>query len=344
MFRATKGVSWIMEKLFIVTGASGHLGNTIIKKLLERGERVRALVLPNEQSPALEGLELEIFEGDICRADSLEPLFTVSEPSEIIVIHTAGIVSIASKFQQKVYDVNVKGTANVVQMCLKHTVRRLVYVSSVHAIPEKSGGEVITEVKDFSADSVVGLYAQTKAQATQLVLDSVKEGLDAVVVHPSGIIGPQDYGRGHTTQLILDYLEGRLVAGVEGGYDFVDVRDVADGIIAAVDKGRCGECYILSGQYLTVRELLTHLYMITGKRKIKSILPLWFARMTAPLSEIYYRLLRQPPLYTPYSLYTLCSNSRFSYEKAARELGYTPRNISETLKDTICWLMKEKFR
>lgn len=328
-----------MNRVFIVTGANGHLGNTIIKKLLEKGETVRGLVLPMDEPRALQELDIQLFTGDICDLGSLEPLFAVSEPSETMVIHTAGIVSIASKHEQRVHDVNVGGTANVVKMCLKHRVKRLVYVSSVHAIPEEEAGQVITEVGHFDK-GVIGLYARTKAEASQLVLDSVKEGLDAVIVHPSGIIGPGDYVGGHTTQLIMDYLEGRLTACVEGGYDFVDVRDVADGILAAVDRGRCGEAYILSGRYVTVKELLGLLAQISGRRKITTVLPMFFAKLTAPLSELYYQILRQPPLYTRYSLYTLGSNSNFSHDKASKELGYAPRDMVETLKDTIKWLVQ----
>ena len=115
-------------------------------------------------------------------------------------------------------------------MCLKYHVKRLVYVSSVHAIPERPKDEVISEINQFDPRDVVGLYAMTKSKATQIVLGGVLLGLDAVVVHPSGIIGPNDYGHGYCTQLVMDYLDGRLTAGVNGGYDFVDVRDVADGV------------------------------------------------------------------------------------------------------------------
>ena len=112
-------------------------------------------------------------------------------------------------------------------MCFKNKVSKLIYVSSVHAIPEKEDGGIITETYDFDPGKVVGLYAQTKAKATRAVLAASKKGLNAYVVHPSGIIGPGDYGNGHSTQLIIDYIKGRLVAYVNGGYDFVDVRDVA---------------------------------------------------------------------------------------------------------------------
>ena len=330
-----------MKRLYLVTGAYGHLGHTICNQLLDRGEEVRGLALPSDSIPAPVRRGLEIYKGDVCDPASLETFFHVEDPCEVVVIHTAGIVSIASKFNQKVFDVNVIGTKNIVDMCQKTGVKRLVHVSSVHAIPEKAKGETVTEVSRFDYRKVEGLYAQTKAKATQIVLNAAAKGLDTVVVHPSGILGPGDYGHGHLTQLVSDYLNGRLTACVKGGYDFVDVRDVAAGILAAVDKGRTGECYILSNRFYSVLELLNTLHEVTGRKKIKTVLPLWFAKGTAPLAETYYKLLKQPPLYTRYSLYTLTSNGHFSHEKAERELGYTTRDMQETLRDTAAFLISQ---
>lgn len=331
-----------MDELYIVTGGYGHLGNTVIKELLKRGKDVRALVLPSDNPIPLEGLNVRTVKGNVCDITSLEPLFATDKPRDVIVIHTAGIVTIASKFQQIVYDVNVTGTKNIIAQCLKHKVKKLVHVSSVHAIPEIADRAVIKEIEKFHQDDVTGLYAKTKAEATQAVLDSVKDGLDAVVVNPSGIIGPNDYGHGHITQLIMDYLDGRLTSGIDGGYDFVDVRDVADGIIAATQKGRSGECYILSGGFHSIRELLSILHDVSGKHRIRSFLPIWFVKLTAPMAEFYYKLLKQPPLFTKYSLYTLASNSNFSNEKAVSELGFTTIEFSKTLKDTVDWLYQNK--
>ena len=176
---------------------------------------------------------------------------------------------------------------------------------------------------------------------TAYALAARARGLDVRVVHPSGICGPYDYGHGHLTQLVQDFCTGRLAAGVDGGYDFVDVRDVAAGILACCERGRPGECYILSGRYCTVRDVLAMLHRITGRRRVRVMLPLWLARAAAPLSEQYYRLLRQPPLYTAYSLYTLSSGARFSHAKAARELGYTTRPFGTTLADTVAWLRRQ---
>ncbi len=330
-----------MKRLYLVTGAYGHLGHTIVEQLLARGEEVRGLALPCDSIPAPVRRGLEIYQGDVCDPHSLEDFFRVDEDCDIVVIHTAGIVSIASKFNQKVFDVNVIGTKNIVDMCRKTGVKRLIHVSSVHAIPEKAKGEIITEVSRFDYRKVKGLYAQTKAKATQIVLNAAARGLDAVVVHPSGILGPGDYGHGHLTQLVSDYLNGRLSACVKGGYDFVDVRDVAAGILAAVDKGRKGECYILSNRFYPVQELLDTLHEVTGRKKIKTVLPLWFAKGTAPLAEMYYKILKQPPLFTRYSLYTLTGNGYFSHEKADRELGYTTRDMRETLRDTATFLISQ---
>lgn len=332
-----------MKRVYIITGIGGHLGNTIARKLLAQGEIVRGFARPNEDVTMLYGDAVSIVRGDVRSAESLEPLFYgLGENDRIVVIHCAGIVSVASHYDQNVFDVNVTGTKNILDACKKHHVDKLVYISSVHAIPELPDGSIMHEIPLFQPDSVIGLYAKTKAQATQMVLDSASDGLDATVIQPSGIIGPNDYGNGHLTQMIIDYLNGNLTACIEGGYDFVDVRDVADGVIAATERGRKGECYILSNRYVAVPDLLNTLSRVTGGRKIRTILPMWFAKAAAPLAELYYKIRRASPLFTRYSLYTLTSNARFTAEKARRELGFRARDISVTLADTVNFLKRER--
>jgi len=331
------GLIMVSDPVYIVTGAAGHLGGAVTKALSDRGKTVCALCLPGEKHLP-PGEHVKIFSGDVCDTGSIEEIFRSCADKSVTVIHCAGIVSIASKFDQKVYDVNVTGTKNIVSLCEKYKIKKLIYISSVHAIPELPDTGTITEVAGFSPDDVVGSYAKTKAEASQYVLDYAKRGNDASIIHPAGIVGPGDFGGGHTTQLIIDFYKGGLISGIDGGYDFVDVRDVADGIASCCENGRSGECYILSGQYLKVYELLDMLHEITGKKKVKSVLPLWFARLTAPLSEAYYKILRQPPLFTAYSIYTLNTNANFSSEKAVKELGYTTRPMEQTLADTVKWL------
>lgn len=328
-----------MKRIFIITGANGFLGNNIVRKLVEdKDNEVRAFVLPNDKINSLDGLNCKIYQGDVTKRESLNDIFEFEENREVYVIHCAAIVYIKSKYNPKVHEVNVNGTKNVVEKVLEKNAK-LVYVSSVHAITEKKNNEVITEIKDFDLNQVEGQYAKTKAEAAKYVLEMVeKKGLNACIVHPSGIIGPNDFGNSHLTQLIIDFANGKLKACVKGGYDFVDVRDVADGIINACFKEKKGECYILSNRYVEIKELLDTVSEVKNDKKINSILPMWLAKLTAPLSELYYSILKQPPLYTKYSLYTLTSNSNFSNEKAKRELGYKNRELRETVEDTVIWL------
>lgn len=333
------------NRCYIITGIFGHLGNTIARILLKSGEKVVGLALPNETAVSFldeNGEEYDVFiiRGNVCDKKSLLPLFEVANGYETVVIHTAGIVTISSHFNQLVHDVNVTGTKNMLELSAENNVARFIHVSSVHAIPAIEQDAPLQEILTFDPDKVEGLYAKTKAEATGLVLDFAKKGLSASVVHPSGIIGPYDFGRGHITQLVIDYLKGRLTACVEGGYDFVDVRDVANGILACVDKGESESCYILSNRLITVKDLLDGLHLVSGRKEIKTVLPMWFAKLTAPLSEIYYKIRKQPPLYTSYSLYTLCANANFSHQKATATLGYSPRCLEETLRDTVSFLRK----
>ena len=323
-----------MEKIYLVTGACGHLGSTVLRVLLEEGYSAYGLYIPSEKH-FIDGVEY--IEGDVTDVDSLIPFFEKGKGKEAIVIHCAGIVSVKSGFDQMLYDVNVTGTKNIADLCYLYGVKKLVYVSTVHALPELKKGEVILEIKAFDPDKVKGAYAKTKATATKYVLDKVSEGLDATIVHPSGIIGPYDYGKGHLSALIIDYCNHKLMAAVKGGYDFVDVRDVAKGIISASKDGRKGECYILSNRYYEVKEIISLLAECYGKSYVKCYLPLKFVKCIAPLSEAYYKILKKPPLFTPYSIYTLGSNAIFSHEKADKELSYRVRDMRETLDDSIKW-------
>lgn len=327
-----------MKKIYLVTGAAGHLGNNIIRLLVSRNEQIRALVLPQETNLSMIDPSVQIYRGDICDKESMVPFFS-HQPDELLyVFHCAGIVTIASHYDQKVWDINVTGTQNIIEMCRQYQVEKLIYVSSVHALPELPDHQVITEVTSFDPQRVKGLYAQTKAAASQLVMEAANNGLNASLIHPSGIVGPNDYGHGHITQLIVNYARNKMPVGTSGGYDFVDVRDVAAGALACCDKGQSGQGYLLTNHYCSVADLFKNLYEITHLKNVTTMLPKWVAQVGAPFCQLYYKLASQTPLFTSYSIYTLNSNSNFSHEKANRELGYTTRNFKETLKDTLASL------
>lgn len=326
------------KTLYIVTGAAGHLAGAVLRVLFGTDCLIRGLLLPGEPGPA--GDNVTYMTGDVTKPETLDPLFENTDGAKVVVIHCAGIVSIQKKVSPAVYRVNVTGTRNVIAKCQQYGVHRLVYVSSVHALPEIKGS-VIREVDRFSPDTVDGAYAKTKAEATQAVLDAAKSGLNAVIVHPSGIVGPFDrYMSNHMVKMMSLYLRHCLPAGVQGGYDFVDVRDVAKGVLLAAEKGRQGECYILSNRYVSMKEILEEMRLFTGRKRRIPLMPYFAARLFAPVWEWFARMTHRRTIYTAYSIQTLSSQAVFCHDKAAAELGYHTRSFRDTVGDTLTYLQE----
>ena len=229
-----------------------------------------------------------------------------------------------------------------VESSLEHNVGKMVYVSSVHAIPEKSKDCIITEDCEFSPGLVDGDYAKSKATATELVFDAAERGLNASIVFPSGIIGPGDMQGGSFTSMAKSFLRGKLPFAVRGGYDFVDVRDVAKGILDCSENGEPGKGYILSGHYVTIRKML-QLVGKTAKRKYRPIcLPLGLAKLAAPYYEHRSLKKRKPLFFTPYSVAVLASNGQFSHAAASECFAYHPRPVKDTLRDMTVWLLEQR--
>ncbi len=327
------------ERVYLVTGAAGFLGGTVCRQLVERKERVRAFVLPNDPAMKFVPQEAEVVEGDLTDMESLGHLFDHTEGNEVIVLHIASIVTVNPDYSRKVMDVNVTGTKNIIDLCHRHHVSKLVYCSSTGAIPELPKGKVITEVDQFDDMSVQGCYSQSKAMATQAVLDAVKyQGLNACVVHPSGIMGPEDFAVGETTGTLIKIINGEMPAGIDGSFNLCDVRDLAAGLIAAADKGRSGECYILANEEVTFRDFAHMVCEESGCRKIGTFLPIWLANIMGSMMEAKGKRTGTKPLMTRFSVYNLARNNTYSSEKAKKELGYTVRSYKETIHDEIVWL------
>mgnify|MGYP002680419351 FL=1 len=332
-----------MYKTYLVTGATGFLGRTVVSELLSRGAAVRALILPGDPLAAALPENVERVEGDLCSAPSLMPFFAGAD-ADTCVIHTAGIVTVASRPDASLYRVNVDGTRTILRECTAHSIGKLVYVSSVHALPEKPKGITIAETDAVSSEFVSGDYAKSKAEATALVFAAARAGLNASIVFPSGIIGPGDLAGGSMTAMFRSFLAGRLPLAVRGGYDFVDVRDVARGIADCAENGQRGCGYILSGHYTTIRNMLETLKTAAGVRRTVTYLPLGFARGAAAVFERFARLGKKKLFFTPYSVNVLGSNALFSHGAASRTFGYEPRPLLTTLRDTARWLRGTKPR
>ena len=326
---------------YLVTGATGFLGRAVAEELVRRKAQVHALVLHDDPCIHLLPKEVHTVIGDVCDKGSLSDFFADAD-SRTCVIHCAGIVSVASRPGPRLYQVNVGGTWRVLRQCMAHDVGKMVYVSSVHAIPEKPKGCIITEDCEFSPGLVDGDYAKSKAAATELVFDAAERGLNASIVLPSGIIGPGDLQGGSFTSMARSFLAGKLPLAVRGGYDFVDVRDVANGILACSESGEPGKGYILSGCYVTIRRML-QLVGKAAKLKYRPIcLPLGLARLAAPYYERRSLRERKPLFFTPYSVSVLASNGQFSHAAASERFAYQPRPMEETLGDMTAWLLEQR--
>lgn len=338
---------YVMKKtVYLVTGAAGFLGSHVCDELLERGEQVRALVLPGDKSAIHIPSAVEIVEGNLCDVDSLEAFFSIPEGDESIVIHCASMVTTNVEFSQKLMDVNVGGTKNVIDRCLEHSeCRKMVYVSSTGAIPEQPKGTAIRETDHFTPvdeKTQVGCYSQSKALATQEVLDACRtKNLRACVVHPSGILGPRDYAIGETTGTVIKIMNGEMPVGMGGSFNLCDVRDLAHGCVAAADKGKVGECYILANKEVTLKEVCGMLHDASGCKTPLFYVPLSLAYRLAAQMERKAAKTGKKPLMTNFAVYNLDRNNTFDYSKAERELGYRTRPYAETMGDMARWLVEE---
>ena len=330
-----------MFEKYLITGATGFLGRAVLAQLRDTKAEIRALVMEGDPLARELPQNVRVITGDVCDEAALGRFFAGAD-EHTCVIHCAGMISVATHPGDRIYRVNVDGTRNILKFCCKCGVGKLVHVSSVHAIPEKPKGTEIAETTTFAPELVRGDYAKSKAMATALVLQAAKDELNASVVFPSGIIGPGDLGKGSITNMLLSFLAGKLPLAVKGGYDFVDVRDVASGVIACAEHGLPGHGYILSGHYATIRDILELVKKTVNLRRSVSYLPISFAKLVAPIFEKISLHRREPLYFTPYSIAVLDSNGAFSRSAAATALGYTPRPLSSTIRDTVVWL-KEKM-
>ncbi|MGA2766516.1 MAG: NAD-dependent epimerase/dehydratase family protein [Spirochaetia bacterium] len=323
--------------MVLVTGAAGHLGCALVRELASDGEAVRVLVLPQEDLAGLRGVPLDVVEGNVLDPESIRRAAAGVE----VMYHLAGIVSIMPGREKILRRVNVEGTANVARIARERGIRRLVYVSSIHALARPPEGNQIDESVQIDPLNSAGEYDRTKAQASLAVLAEVERGLDAVIVCPTGIIGPYDFrGTSPMMRQIRTWARpgSRLV--IHGHFDFVDVRDVARGMILAARRGVKGRLYILSGKRVSVEELFALVKRSAGTSGYAFCLPSGIAVLAAALATVHSRLWGIRVQLTRYALETLASNSVISCSRARSELGFQPREMSRTIHDSITWLQE----
>ena len=313
-----------------VTGATGHIGGNLVRALIARGDEVRALVHDDER--ALDGINVEKIRVDVRDLAGLEKAFAGCER----VFHLAARISIAPGDADQVHAVNVEGTQNVVEACLRQKVKRLIHFSSIHALSPEPRDGTVDETRPLAKESWLP-YDRSKAGGELEIQKGISRGLDAVTVNPTAVLGPHDYKPSPMGSVLLDLYRRKLPALLDGGFDWVDVRDVVAGALAAAEKGRTGERYLLGGQRRTIYQLAETVEEVTGSKPPMFVAPMWLARASAPFATGFARLLGKPPRLTAESLHALRNHQMVSHDKASRELGYSARPLKETVSATFDW-------
>jgi dihydroflavonol-4-reductase len=314
-----------------VTGATGHLGASLLPMLIAHGHQVTVLI--REDVRALDAYDLQTVRGNLSDEDSLRELVKGNE----VLIHCASKISITNTEVQLLRSINVEGTERIIRLARESGVRRMIYVSSIHAFNQFPFDQPLNETRDYVQDDGFD-YDRSKRDATKLVLNAADEHFEVVTLHPTSIIGPPDFKPSLLGSAIINFLSGSIPFATTGGFDFVDVRDVAQAVVNAASMGRSGEKYLLSGKYFPVAELFEMFRRQAGKKSKTMVIPIALARMGLPFERIISKIQKRPPVFTHESMTALETCPRFiDSSKAKKELNYTLRPMEETVADLLNW-------
>lgn len=320
-----------------ITGASGHVGGNLVRALVARGDEVRVLLRSDDR--AVRGLAVERVAGDLLDAAALAALVAGAE----VVFHAAAEVSITGDRDGAIERVNVLGTRQVAAACVAAGVRRLVHFSSIHALESPREDLPMDEGRPFVVERGAPAYDRSKAAGEREVLAAAERGLGVCILNPTAIVGPFDFKPSHTGRLITALTRRRMPALVAGGFDWVDVRDVASAALAAAERGRPGERYLISGHWVPIAELAREVARASGAAAPRWVAPLWAARLGVPFVAAWARLFGREALYTAESLRAIRLSRTVNGTKARRELGHAPRPFAETIRDSVAWLREQGY-
>jgi dihydroflavonol-4-reductase len=314
-----------------VTGANGHVGINLCLALQAKGHFVRALSHNNDFG--LKHIKVESFKGDLLNKDSLQSFLVDID----VVVHLAAKISIQGDPDGSVKKINIEGTRNILDISRQCGIKRFIHFSSIHALKQEPLNEVLDELRPI-VDSGAFAYDRSKAEGEKMVLAAAGNGFDTIVLCPTAIIGPVDYEPSLIGKAMLELYNHQVPALVPGGYNWVDVRDVVNGCIAAIEKGRSGEKYLLSGQWRSLEDVSSIITKSTGMKTTSVIMPFWVAHLGLPFITGYSKITGRKPLYTKESLQIIKNGNRLiSNTKARDELGFNPRSLEDTIKDLFIW-------
>lgn len=322
------------KDIAFVTGASGFVGSAVARRLLDDGFAVRALVRRRSNRANLEGIDLEIVEGDIRDAALLENAMRGAR----YAFHVAADYRLWAPDPQEIITTNTTGTRAVMAAVIKAGVERVVYTSSVATLRLNDKGIPSDETMPLDEASAIGAYKKSKVLAERLVERMIaEEGLPAVIVNPSTPIGPRDVRPTPTGRIVVEAASGKMPAYVETGLNLVHVDDVAAGHVAALKGGRIGERYILGGQDMTLGQMLAEIARLAGRRAPTIKLPRSLVYPIAYGAEAAARVTGREPFATVDGLRMAKYKMFFSSAKAERELSYRARPAREALSEAFRW-------
>ena len=323
-------------KRALITGSSGHVGSNLIRKLHEQNYTIRCIDFDGDHR-AYEGFNVEIMKGDITDKDSLYPIFKDVD----IVFHTAALINLDRRFRKAIEVVNIEGTRNVCDVALEQGVEKLIHFSSVDAFYRFPIDEPLLEDRKLIEDEKGMPYDYSKAEGQRIVYDYCEKGLDASVIHPTSIVGPNDFKPGLPMQAFVDMANGKRKLMPNWGYNFIDVRDLCDAAISAIEKGKKGQNYIIGGEYhmyLYIGELIGKQL---GKKVVYGALPEFVTYLPLPFEYIRALFTNKPRVLTLDAIHTAQTGNKVVPSTLAKEeLGHNPRPIEETIFDTIDFFQK----
>jgi dihydroflavonol-4-reductase len=327
-----------MKKVF-VTGGTGFVGAHVIRKLIERGQHVFALVRPFGNPTLLKSLDVETVTGDITDFDSVNSaLVGIDE-----LYHVAADYRLWASDPREIYYNNLGGTLNVLEAALRRGVGRVVYTSTVGCLGIPKDGSAGNEDTPVKREDVVGHYKKSKFDAEQVALEYADKGLDVVIVNPSTPVGPGDVRPTPTGKIILDFLMGKMQAYVDTGLNLISVEDVAEGHLLAAEKGVRGCKYILGNHNLTLKQILKMLAEITGRKPPSVCIPHWAALVASVANTAYNSALARPPSIPIEGVLMARKKMFFSSEKAVTQLGLPQSPVEDALAASVEWFKRNGY-
>ncbi len=323
----------------LVTGGTGFVGSHVVRALLARGRAVRCLVRAGSRRENLEGLPIEIVVGDLTDAASLIPALSGVRT----LYHVAADYRLWARNPNELYRANAGGTDNVLAAASAAGVDRVVHTSSVAALGLTRDGSPADETTPVERSRIIGHYKKSKYDAERVALSWAARGLPVVIVNPSTPVGEGDIKPTPTGQLIVDFLNRRMPAYVDTGLNLVDVRDVAAGHLAAAEKGRVGERYILGNRDMTLREILETLARLTGLPAPRVRLPHWIPLTAAAVATGAARVTGRPPRVSLESVRMSTHRMFFDAGKAIRDLGLPQTPVDEALSRAVAWFRAKGY-